>query len=253
MGIARTIERVKRQAKQGGLGAVRATLGEELRSSAIPAPLRSAAQRLAALLDPARSPEPAPSTVYQVSYEQAGRSAPANENERKRPHADPASSAQRLEEVSLTSPVRPPEHVTTTGNDSGAAPDEPAPELEVDPSAVGATPTFDATPVEAAALDATPREAAPIDATPALIEPLTSPTREPHATAKPDRSEPSHPKAKARTDGPRKPAAAKSSATHPKKEKLADHGEAAKSVARSSSRGAKQRTSPKADTTSKKK
>ena len=50
MGIAQAIARVKKGVKSGGIPAVMAELGEQLRSEVIPLPLRPAAVRLADLL-----------------------------------------------------------------------------------------------------------------------------------------------------------------------------------------------------------
>ena len=50
MGIAQAIARVKKGVREGGIPAVMAELGEQLRSDVIPQPFRPAAVRLAALL-----------------------------------------------------------------------------------------------------------------------------------------------------------------------------------------------------------
>ncbi|HEY6878126.1 MAG TPA: hypothetical protein VI299_08900 [Polyangiales bacterium] len=167
MGIARALRRVKRQAKRGGLGALRTGLGEELRSGSIPAPLQGAARRIAALIDPG-------------SARRAARA--------------PGSSASPA--VVRTPPEtlrhEPPEHANQLGSDRGVP---PAPEPQalaegtaVDPITVGATPVYDATPIEAAPVDATPADLSIPDATPIVVaaEALVS---EPDAT-EPAASEP---------------------------------------------------------------
>ena len=268
MGIARAIrislarprarfDRMKRQAEQGGLSAMRSELGEGLRSRAVPAPLRGAARKLASLIDPTRPAKKAHHT----------------------PHSPPRTHARSPE---LDPGVaRPPAEVTATGVDSGAEPPEPLDGTPVDASVVGATPTYNATPIEVEPVDATPvvvsavevtpLEVTPLDvqalaaepvaaepaaAEPVAAEPVAAESRKPkraaasaHATSerKPQPSQPRKPEKKppASTTAP--------SARAPTKEKLAaDHG-AAKHLARSGSRAAKKRGGPSADTTSKKK
>jgi hypothetical protein len=137
MGIARALRRVKRQAKQGGLGALRSGLGEELRSGAIPAPLRGAARRIAAIIDP-----------------RSGRA------------RQPGSTAVPIVERTPPETLRhaPPAQANKVGSDRGDAPSQPeAPRADdtVDPISVGATPVYDATPTEVAPVDATPANATP--------------------------------------------------------------------------------------------
>jgi hypothetical protein len=263
MGIARAIrislarprarlDRMKRQAEQGGLSAVRSELGEGLRSRAVPAPLRGAARKLASLIDPSRPAKKAHHTPHAAPRTHAGS-----------PEIDPGVA-------------RPPAEVTTTGVDSGAEPPEPLDGTPVDASTVGATPTYDATPIEVEPVDATPvavsaLEVTPLEVTPLEVQALEAEPLEAEALeAAPVAAEPTKPKpaaATAHAASERKPQPAQprkpekrpaASATAPSaraatKEKLAaDHG-AAKHLARSGSRAAKKRGSPSADTTSKKK
>jgi hypothetical protein len=148
MGIARALRRVKRQAQRGGLGALRSGLGEELRSGAIPRPLRKAARRIAALIDP--------------NTERAAKRQPGST-------ATPAVERPPVETLRHA----PPAQANKLGSDRGDAPIEPEPPLDttaVDPLRVGATPVYDATPVEVAPLDATPAVVALADVTPIVID-----------------------------------------------------------------------------------
>ncbi|MDB4989050.1 MAG: hypothetical protein JWN04_4228 [Myxococcaceae bacterium] len=246
MGIARAIRRVKRQAKQGGFTAVMTGLGEGLRSRAVPAPLRGAARKIAALIDPTRSPKSRPASTPRHTKHGTPSHEPLTESE--------------------GGGARARGGVAPIGVDSGAEPLEPADDTPVDAVRVGATPTYNATPVEVAPLDATPVEVTPIEVKPPLevtLEDLpsveaaplgeepelgTSSTVEAKLSApvaKPSAPKNSTKKAAAAAPKPKTPELAK--------EKLAADGEAAKSVARSGSRTAKKPASTRADTTSKKK
>lgn len=264
MRISRAIGRVKRQAKQGMVG-----LGEGLTSSVVPRPLRGAARRLAELL---------------------GANKPTSRARKDPPrvHAAPAASAPAYQPQVVT---KTPDHVTFTGTDSGVEPnDEPRVDTPVDPRVVGATPTYNATPVEVAPLEVTPIDATPIDATPVEIEtaaiiveaeadsdvadtggrdstvdvsdaeltevgaPRTQ-AAEPQPTSAKKPSVP--PKAKAASrggngngGGKKRAAPAADGATT--KEKVAPSGEAAKTLARSGSGGSKKRSGARADTSKKK-
>lgn len=148
MGIARALRRVKRQAKRGGLGALRSGLGEELRSGAIPAPLRGAARRIAAIIDPSR-----------------------------RSSHQPGSTATPVVERAPMETLRhaPPAQANKLGSDRGDAPVEPEAPVEtdvVDPITVGATPVYDATPLEVEPVDATPADVAPVVVEPVAVEPV---------------------------------------------------------------------------------
>jgi hypothetical protein len=143
MRISRAIGRVKRQAKQGMAG-----LGEGLQSSVVPRPFRGAARRIAELL---------------------GANKPTARARKDQPRSHPAPSHEPYQPqvVSIT-----PDHVTFTGTDSGVEPnDEPRDDTPVDPRAVGATPTYNATPLEVAPVEVTPIDATPVDATPLEIAP----------------------------------------------------------------------------------
>lgn len=145
MRISRAIGRVKRQAKQGMAG-----LGEGLQSSVVPRPLRGAARRLAELLG-------------------ANKPTSRARKDPPRPHAAPAASAPAYQPQVVT---KTPTHVTFTGTDSGVEPnDEPRDDTPVDPRVVGATPTYNATPIEVAPVEVTPIDATPVDATPIEIAP----------------------------------------------------------------------------------
>jgi hypothetical protein len=243
MRISRAIGRVKRQAKQGIVG-----LGEGLQSSVVPRPLRGAARRLAELLgakkattrarkEPARAHPPAPSAVYQPQV---------------------AAST--------------PDKVTFTGTDSGIEPNvEPRADTPVDAAVVGAIPTYDATPIEVApvevtAVDATPVEVTPIEIAPAaivsadrLVAADTSDATQPIAMVPPSgtntsagtgNKQPARSGAAAR-NGKKRPASVTGEAAT--KEKVAPSEEAAKTLARSGSRGSKKRSGPRADLSGKKK
>lgn len=277
MQIARTIRRVKRQAREGGLGALRVSLGEELRSSAIPSPLRPAARRLAALLDPGRSrasSQQTPAALAQSSLSSA-RGGDGGDGEEARRSASVYEPAPSAEPASADSSAVP---LVSTATDSGAQPVEPAADTQVDARVVGATPTVNATPVEAQAVDASPVEVSVVDATPTAVAavaevalapgraaeaPSVKPTTKREAGANAEADQPAS-KAQAagagnhgkpRTPKPRKaaPETATPERAAAKKEKLAPSGEAAKSLARSGSRGAKQRSGGSNGTTSKKK
>lgn len=262
MGIARTIERVRQQARQGGLPAVMAGLGEELRSEHVPGPLRSAAQRLAALLEAAR-PSSARRAAERSDDVRAEASASA------RPQQEPVAN----EETSAASMARPaPGEVSThTGDDHGDEPGpiEPEAGTPVDPAAVGATPLINASPIEVQAIDATPDEVESVDATPDEVVPLlprdesdSEPALAAALEEKPEllaelapRPEPqaiASEAANSQSDD-----ATGDSALNVKgenlKEEVAQSGEAAKNLARSTSRGAKKRSGSKANKTSKKK
>jgi hypothetical protein len=63
-----------------------------------------------------------------------------------------------------------PDHVTFTGTDSGVEPnDGPRDDTPVDPRVVGATPTYNATPIEVAPVEVTPIDATPVEVTPIEI------------------------------------------------------------------------------------
>jgi hypothetical protein len=221
MGIARALGRVKRQAKRGGLGALRSGLGEELRSGSIPAPLRGAARRIAALIDPTR---------------------PSSHK--------PGSSATPVVERAHTESLRaaPPEHANKLGSDRGDAPitepEQPASDVAVDPIAVGATPVYDATPTEVAPIDATPDEVALVDVTPVVVESEQVELSAVEEAAAP--VEPSAPKKKSGNAGAKKKAGPAEA-----KEKLAPAGEEAKSAARSGTKA--KRSGPQGGKASKKK
>ena len=250
MGIARAIRRVKRQAKQGGLNAVMTGLGEGLRSRSVPAPLRGAARKIAALIDPTRAPK--------ASHHTAASHAPEHGTQAARDGLGVVAGLPELD----PGIARPPAEVTPTGVDSGAEPSEPIDGTPVDPLAVGATPTYNATPLQVEPVDASPAEVKAVE-----VEPLEvslrelpavekaprghEPTKAAHINVEHASAKPSKPK----KNGAKKPAQAhaKPHTPEPTKEKLAADGEAAKSVARSGSRAAKKRASTRADTTSKKK
>jgi hypothetical protein len=67
MGIAQAIARVKKGVREGGIPAVMAELGEQLRSQVIPEPLRPAAVRLAALLRAGTPAEPAQARAQELA------------------------------------------------------------------------------------------------------------------------------------------------------------------------------------------
>ena len=244
MGIARAIRRVKRQAKQGGLNAVMTGLGEGLRSRSVPAPLRGAARKIAALIDPTRASE--------ASHH----GAPSHAAQHGAKHATEAARDGLGVVGGLPEPdpgiARPPARVTPTGVDSGAEPSEPLDGTPVDPLVVGATPTFNATPLQVEPIDASPAEVKAIEVQPLEISLRELPIAEDATLANAE-----HPPTPAKTkkNAAKKPARAhaRSETPEPTKEKLAAAGEAAKSVARSGSRAAKRPASTRADTTSKKK
>lgn len=235
MRISRAIGRVKRQAKQGMAG-----LGEGLQSAVVPRPLRGAARRLAELLG-------------------ASKATARARKEPLRPHAAATSAAYQPQVASDT-----PDEVTFTGTDSGVEPnDEPRDDTPVDPSAVGATPTYDATPVEVAPLEVTPVDASPVDATPLEVTPLEitpidlSPAV--HDAPGDGKTRAETPEQKPSAASPGK-AASRSSKKRPApthggestKEKLAASEEAAKTLARSGSGGSKKRSGARAGTSKKK-
>ncbi|MET0286645.1 MAG: hypothetical protein ABW352_19345 [Polyangiales bacterium] len=219
MGIARALKRVKRQAKRGGLGALRSGLGEELRSGAIPGPLRGAARRIAAIIDPGS----------------------------KRSTYQPGSTATPIVDRAPTETLRhaPPAQANKVGSDRGDAPvqpEAPSDTDEVDPISVGATPVYDATPAVVAPIDATPSDVASADVTPVVVsaplviesEPV-EPKPAAEKPAKPEAKPAAQPKAQSKAQ-PKKPANGKAKPSTPPaaaKEKLAPSEEAAKSVARS--------------------
>jgi hypothetical protein len=243
MGIARALKRVKRQAKRGGLGALRSGLGEELRSGAIPGPLRGAARRIAAIIDPGS----------------------------KRSGYQPGSTATPIVERAPVETLRhaPPAQANKVGSDRGDAPvqpEAPSDADQVDPISVGATPVYDATPVVAAPIDATPSDVATVEVTPVVVSaPDVAVESEPAAVEKEAAGVESAPKAAApkakpavQPKGqPKKPAdgapKAKPSSppAAPAKEKLAAAGEDAKSAARSGTKA--KRSGGQGGKTSKKK
>jgi hypothetical protein len=243
MGIARAIERVKRQAKSGGLQGVIAGLGKELRSEQIPVPLRAAAERIARLLPAERGgvapPQPealqAKTTYVAVTKE-----------------VQPAP----VESVVPTLGETAREGLSATGTDSGVEPGplEPDDDTPVDPETVGATPIVNASPIEVAPLDASPVEVAPLDASPIEIAPTThnpivaqlAPDDVAVAPAKPKASRAAHV-----VDTSDDVAVAAS--VEKTEEELAPDGEEAKNLARSTPRRAKKRSGSKGTTTSKKK
>ncbi len=229
MGLARALRRVKKQAKRGGLGALRSGLGEELRSGAIPGPLRSAARRIAAIIDPhtahgARKPGSTATPAYE---------APRTETLR---HAPPAQ-ANKLGSDRGDAPVEP-----TTLSDSDA----------VNPISVGATPVYDATPVEAEPVDATPQDVVREvvqDIAPVIVSNVeTSAAPAPVEDVVLEEPAPAKPAAKTKNGASKKKASAPAAAT---KEKLAPAPEAAKSAARSAPKA--KRSGGQAGKTSKKK
>jgi hypothetical protein len=241
MGIARALRRVKRQAKQGGLNALRSGLGEELRSRSVPGPLRGAARKIAAFIDP--------SSVARSAHK-PGSSATIATSER--------THTENLRPV-------PPEHANKLGSDLGeppvSEPVAPAEDTAVDPRVVGATPVFNATPAEVEPVDATPSDIAPIDATPVTLDASALAEAAPVAAAAgveaPERSdaadvpanEPAAPtssdptvgaQAASQGSGPKNKGGANkkqgngnTAASTAEKEKLAPSEEAAKSAARS--------------------
>lgn len=244
MGIARALRRVKRQAKRGGLGALRTGLGEELRSGSIPAPLQGAARRIAALIDPGS----------------------ARRSSRK-PGSSATSAVVGVPAESLRHAPR--EYADQLGRDLGdgpaAEPQAPANGTEVDAVAIGATPVYDATPVEAAPVDATPDDLSIPDAAAVVVasdagasepdasEPVASePNASERLAVEPDATEPAlsapeaasaeeaaparvdQPQAKKKGNGQQPGTAATSSEA---KEKLAAPAEEAKSAARSGPKG----------------
>lgn len=266
MRISRAIGRVKRQAKQGMAG-----LGEGLTSSVVPRPLRGAARRLAELL---------------------GANKPTSRARKDPPrvHAAPTASAPAYQPQVV---IKTPTHVTFTGTDSGVEPnDEPRDDTPVDPRVVGATPTYNATPIEVAPLEVTPVDATPIDATPVEIQTAAiiveaeadsdvadtggrdstvdvsdaelteveaprSQAAEPQPASTKKPSVPPKAKAKASPRGGNgsgggKKRAAAAADGATSKEKVAPSGEAAKTLARSGSGGSKKRSGARADTSKKK-
>jgi hypothetical protein len=244
MGITRALQRVKRQAKRGGLGALRTGLGEGLRSASIPRPLRGAAKRIAALLDPA--------TMARHSSHKPGAT------------ATPAVERTHTENLRAV----PPEHANRVGSDRGDAPstepEAPDSSTVVDPIAVGATPVFDATPLEVEPIDASPSDIAAVDATPitleatpvevaseaveVAVEPAPEPVPAPAPAAAKQKAKA---KSKHGANGSAKKPAAPLAAEP--KEKLAPAEEAAKSAARSGPKGAAKRPHGQGGKTSKKK
>lgn len=247
MGIARAIERVKRQARQGGLSAVMAGLGEELRSTQIPGPLRSTAQRIATLLEGGRSgagarPKqaptqgdavPTPGNGQPVTVPSAG--AASNTNAVPQPSEVADAAARRVDTVPLSGGAA---DAMTTGTDSGAVPtSEPAPSTPVDPVEVGATPEVVAGPLEVEPVDASPVDVAPTDASPIEIDPakVAAPEADAHVGSSTENEASKAPRAQARKAASE---AGTLSDGNPKEE-LARPGEAAKNLARSGSRGKK--------------
>lgn len=255
MGIARAIRRVKRHAKQGGLNAVMTGLGEGLRSRSVPAPLRGAARKIAALIDPTRSAKTSHYAAHTAQHDTT---------------VDHGDAGELGLERGIASP---PSEVTPTGVDSGAEPSEPLEGTPVDPLAVGATPTFNATPLQVEPIDATPDEVKPIEVAPIEVSLRELPSADlganedgpaatdaqlddgPVVSSAPSLEQSPPSGAKPKKNAAKKPAQAqtKPETSEPTKEKLAADGEAAKSVARSGSRAAKRRASPRAGNTSKKK
>ena len=271
MGIARAIERVKRQAKSGGLQGVIAGLGKELRSEQIPVPLRAAAHRIARLLPAERGRagggvnnqrEPAQSSALHAKTIHAGVTPTAVTPTVVIPKAVApkavvtAVEAAPLEEFVATASAGPREGASPTGTDSGAEPGpiEPDGDVPVDAEAVGATPIVNASPIEVAPIDASPIEVAPIDASPIEIESATHNPIIPQIEPDDVTVTPPKPKASkaARLADSADDVAAATSIEKPEEE-LATGGEEAKNLARSTPRRAKKRTGSKGNTTSKKK
>lgn len=170
MGIAQAIERVRRQAGRAGLGAVIGGVGEQLRSDAVPTPLRGAAWRIAALLD-AACPH------AQAKPEQRARdlivedriAIQRNRADQRSAAAAPPAPRPADELVPPASSARAPAP-SATAVDSGAQPAAPADETPVSAAAVGATPSFNVTPVVVTPVDATPVDEGPVDAFEAVVE-----------------------------------------------------------------------------------
>jgi hypothetical protein len=264
MRISRAIGHVRRQAKQGILG-----LGEGLQSAVVPRPLRGAASRLAELLG-------------------AKKATARARKEPTRPHSpagvvyQPQVTADTPDEVTFTG--------IDSGLEPNR---EPRDDTPVDPAVVGAIPTYDATPTEVApvevtAIDATPVEVTPVEVTPVEVTPVevtpielapaalvsadalaavearprarerrddaseaTRPLATPAGTPAPTGSKQAARGGSAARNGKKRPAPAGGEAAS--KEKVAPSEEAAKTLARSGSRGSKKRSGPRADSSSKKK
>ena len=216
MRIAEAIERVKRQARQSGLGAMIGGVGEHLRSAAVPSPLRGAAWRIANLLDaacPNASAAPNQRARELIHQDRAAiRSDPTSAKAARAEGAmdrasaaatRPQSAVALHEDVSPSSAAKAPvevpvaqvssarvdqsarvpvREVSATAVDSGASPSEPIEGTKVDPRKVDATPTFNATPVQVEPVDATPTDDAPIDALDEVLEVSADETVEVKAT-----------------------------------------------------------------------
>ncbi|MDB4974399.1 MAG: hypothetical protein JWN48_2740 [Myxococcaceae bacterium] len=244
MGIARAIRRVKRQAKQGGLNAVIEGLGEGLRSRSVPAPLRGAARKIASLIDPTRSARkgrPGSSPAAHASTRSAAARATSAD-----PYLEPAPGSART-----------PTEVTATGVDSGAEPSEPSDDMLVDAQRVGATPTYNATPVEVAPVDASPSEVAKVVVKPVEVSLHDLPAVEAELNEESELSEAASIEGQVHAPqaetSPKKSPAKKPKTPEATKEKLAADGGAAKSVARSGSSTSKKGAGARAGKTSKKK
>jgi hypothetical protein len=300
MGIAEAIERVRRQARQVGLGAIFEGVSEQLRSNIVPSPLRGAAWRIAALLDallPNTSAAPSERARELIHQDRAAVGAVKPQVSERPAGGETSSSSPRTvhSEVVPVASRGLDSDVRLTATDSGASPAMPDEGRRVSASAVGATPTFNATPVVADAVDATPVDDAPADALGTVVEVELASSAGQDAAESVARSdgieavEPSAPgeqsaprEAELRSEdapqhagshangavqaAPNQPKPSKSRSKHGaqrkrpaapangslEQEKLAEPGEAAKTLARSNSRGAKRRSGAKADTSKKK-
>lgn len=255
MGIARAIERVKRQAKQGGLSAVMAGLGEELRNRQLPRPLRGTAERIATLLEGGARATPSNEHSGEPSN---GRGdvgivgAASNTNAIPQP-----IEVARATAMGVGSPPRAPGSASSTGSDSGAEPGpvEPASSTPVDPLAVGATPEVIASPVQVEPVDASPVEVEVVDATPIEVEPaeIEGAVIEPAHTGPTKLSAPETGAPKGGARHGKKPSIDGASANDGNsKQDLAQRGEEAKNLARSGSRGAKKRSGSRGNASKKK-
>lgn len=189
MGIARAFERVKRQARQVGFDAVIEGVGEQLRSDAIPGPLRGAAWRIAALLEAAcpvsgvRPDQRARELIHQ------DRAATGRTPERGSPELRSAEVNSSARERPMPADQRvapqatpPAERVSPTGADGGAHPEPPVEGTPVDPALVGATPTFSAAPINVSPVDATPDDELPPDVLEETLEVDLATTRSDRST-----------------------------------------------------------------------
>ncbi|HEX5658227.1 MAG TPA: hypothetical protein VFX59_13580 [Polyangiales bacterium] len=149
----------------------------------------------------------------------------------KRASRQPGSTATPVVERTPPETLRhaPPEQPNKVGSDRGDAPVEPEVLVDtdsVDPISVGATPVYNATPLEVQPVDATPADVAVGEVTPLVIEPIVEAVEaKPTETAKPKPPKKSG-------NGPAKKPSVRPPAPDAK-EKLAPASGAAKSVARS--------------------